>query len=280
MFEDCRVSVVLPALNEASNLPHVLPRIPDAVSEIILVDGKSTDGTAEVARRLKPDVRIIHQDGRGKGNALACGFAAATGDIIVMLDADGSTRPEEIPHFVDILKSGADFAKGSRFLEGGGSSDISLVRRIGNRILAASVNLLYRTNYSDLCYGYNAFWARLLSHLQVDCDGFEVETLINVRAARAGLRVVEVPSYEDERLYGSSKLHVVRDGLRVLRTIVCERFRDVLQRPSIAAVEGEPVRSHRVWAPVRALRPPVSPQPRPDASAESTVQACGRSESS
>jgi glycosyltransferase involved in cell wall biosynthesis len=225
-----RVSVVVPALNEAENLPHVLPRIPAEVFEVILVDGHSTDGTATVARRLRPDIRLVRQLGRGKGDALAAGFSAARGEIIVMLDADGSARPEEIPGFVDVLMRGADVAKGSRFLEGGGSADITHLRRLGNRTLGGLVNMLFGTRYSDLCYGYNAFWARCLPHLQVDCDGFEVETLINVRAAKASLCIVEVPSYEDRRLFGVSNLNAVRDGLRVLKLILSERFGSGLRR--------------------------------------------------
>jgi Glycosyl transferase family 2 len=219
------ISVVIPTLNEAANLPHVLTRLPASVDEVVLVDGHSTDDTIKVARAIRPDVRVVLQDGRGKGNALACGFAAAAGDIIVMLDGDASTDPAEIPRFVEVLLAGNDFAKGSRFAPGGSSADITGVRRLGNRALLALVNLLFGTRYSDLCYGYNAFWRDCLAHMQVTCDGFEVETLINVRVARAGLRVAEVPSVEHERLFGESKLHAVRDGLRVLRTIVTERFR-------------------------------------------------------
>jgi glycosyltransferase involved in cell wall biosynthesis len=219
-----RVSVVVPALNEAENLPHVLPRIAPEY-ELVLVDRGSVDATVEVARQLRPDVRVVTQDRRGKGNALACGFAAATGEVIVMLDADGSARPEEIPQFVDILCRGADFAKGSRSLAGGGSADITRFRRFGNWLLGALVNLLFRTRYTDLCYGYNAFWSRWLPALEVDCDGFEVETLMHLRAAKAGLVVVEVPSYEDARLFGASNLRAIPDGLRVLRTILVERLR-------------------------------------------------------
>jgi hypothetical protein len=87
------------------------------------------------------------------------------------------------------------------------------------------VNTLFGTRYSDLCYGYNAFWSHCLAHMQVTCDGFEVETLINVRVARAGLSVAEVPSVEHARIHGESKLNAVRDGLRVLRTILSERVR-------------------------------------------------------
>jgi len=219
------ISVVIPALNEAANLPHVFERLPDCVDEVVLVDGYSIDDTIAVAQELRPAVRVVLQGGRGKGNALACGFAAARGDIIVMLDADGSTDPAEILQFVAPLLAGADFAKGSRFISGGGTADITLVRRAGNRLLVLVTNLLWRTRYTDLCYGYNAFWRRCLASLQVDCDGFEVETLINVRIARAGLRTVEVPSREAERIHGESKLCAFRDGRRVLRTIVQERFR-------------------------------------------------------
>jgi glycosyltransferase involved in cell wall biosynthesis len=231
-----RVSVVIPTLNEAENLPHVFPRLPDGLHEVIIVDGRSTDGTVEVARRLRPDVRIVMQDGKGKGNALVAGFAAATGDIFVMLDADGSTDAAEIPRFVSALCNGADFVKGSRFAQGGASSDITFTRRLGNRGLNALVNALYGTSYTDLCYGYNAFWARCLPYMRVDCDGFEVETLINVRIAKGGLIIHEVPSYERDRIHGTSNLHAVRDGSRVLRTIALERVSAASRRSVTARI--------------------------------------------
>src|SRR5579872_3443571 len=218
-----RVSVVIPALNEAKNLPHVLSRLPDGLHEVILVVGDSTDGTPGVALHYCPDIRLIKQRGRGKGNALAEGFAAATGDIIVMLDADGSADAEEIPRFVGALLAGADFAKGSRFLHGGGSEDITRFRRLGNRGLMWIVNASFGTRYTDLCYGFNAFWAKHLNVIDVDCDGFEVETLMNCRVAKAGLRVWEVPSFEFARIHGTSNLRSFRDGWRVLTTIASER---------------------------------------------------------
>jgi glycosyltransferase involved in cell wall biosynthesis len=219
------ISVVIPTLNEAANLPHVFDRLPSCIDEVVVVDGHSIDDTIAVARTLRPDARVLLQDGRGKGNALACGFAAATGDVIVMLDADGSTDPAEIPLFVEALMAGHDFAKGSRFMPGGDSADITPIRRLGNLALSWLVNVLFRTRYSDLCYGYNAFWRHCLPYLHVTCSGFEVETLINIRVARARLSVAEIPSIEYERLFGESNLKAVRDGLRVLRTIVTERLR-------------------------------------------------------
>jgi glycosyltransferase involved in cell wall biosynthesis len=219
-----RVSVVIPTLNEEKNLPHVFARLPDGLHEVIVVDGRSTDDTVAVARRLRPDVRVVMQPGRGKGNALAAGFAACTGEVVVSMDADGSTDPAEIPRFVAALCHGADFVKGSRFAQGGASSDITWTRRLGNRGLNALVNALYGTSYTDLCYGFNAFWARCLPYMRVDCDGFEVETLVNVRIAKAGLVIHEVPSYERDRIHGTSNLNAVRDGTRVLRTIASERM--------------------------------------------------------
>lgn len=217
-----RVSVVMPALNEASNLPRVLEKLPTDIFEVILVDGHSEDDTVWVARRFRPDIRVIYQGGQGKGNALVCGFAAARGDVIVTLDADGSTKPEEIPRFIEALRHGADFAKGSRFAPGGGSADITALRKGGNLALVHLVNMLFRTRFTDLCYGFNAFWTRCLPRLEVNSDGFEVETLINIRAARSGLKVAEVPSFERGRLHGLSNLRAWSDGLRVLRTVLSE----------------------------------------------------------
>src|SRR3989440_4747237 len=224
-----RISVVIPALNEAPNLRHVLPLIPWSVHEIILVDGYSTDDTIAVVQQLRPTIRppihIIKQAGKGKGNALQAGFAASTGDIIVTLDADGSTDPREIPLFVEALNRGNDFAKGSRSILGGGSHDFTLLRRLGNYGLRKLVNMLFWTRFSDLCYGYNAFWKYCLDYIEIDCDGFEVETLIHLRIHRAHLKIIEIPSIEYRRIYGKSNLNAFRDGWRVLRTIVRERSR-------------------------------------------------------
>jgi len=243
-----RVSVVIPALNEARNLPHVFSRLPAGLHEVIVVDGRSVDGTQAIARQLRPGARIITQTRRGKGNALACGFAAATGDIIAMVDADGSADPAEIPRFVGALLAGADYAKGSRFTAGGGSSDITRLRRAGNRLLNGLVNTLCRTRYSDLCYGFNAIWRCHLPVLGLDAesaapadgthlwgDGFEVETLINIRIAQADLKVTEVPSYEHSRIHGVSNLNAFSDGLRVLRTILVERYQARSQKTATAS---------------------------------------------
>jgi glycosyltransferase involved in cell wall biosynthesis len=230
-----RISVVIPALNEAENLRYVLPLIPSIVSEVILVDGHSIDDTLTVVERLRTtiqsEIHIINQIGKGKGDALQAGFAASTGDIIVMLDADGSTDPKEIPFFVEALNRGNDFAKGSRSILGGGSHDFTLLRRLGNYGLRKLVNMLFWTRFSDLCYGYNAFWRYCLDYIEVDCDGFEVETLIHLRVHKANLRIIEVPSIEYRRIYGKSNLRAFRDGWSVLRTIVIERSKNFSPLP-------------------------------------------------
>jgi glycosyltransferase involved in cell wall biosynthesis len=249
------VSIVIPAKNEARNLPHVFSALDTEHYEVILVDGDSRDDTVAVAKELCPDITVIGQTRKGKGNALACGFAEASGDFIVMLDADGSTDPAEIPRFVEALKQGADFAKGSRFMPGAGSSDISRLRQVGNYFLNKIVNLIYGTRYTDLCYGYNAFRRQCLSVIDLGVgeassdgtmlwgDGFEVETLINVRIAKAGLVVAEVPSFEHSRHYGDSNLNAFSDGIRVLRTIHAERKRGARKAARIGATSARDVSS-------------------------------------
>lgn len=225
MGDRVSVSVVIPTLNEADNLPYVLPEIPGWVQEIVLVDGGSTDGTVRVAKELRNDVVIIEDLTPGKGNALRRGFDAATGDIIVMIDADGSMNPNEIAVFVGVLLAGADFAKGSRFLHGAGTADMEWYRRAGNAALTWMVRLSFGGRYSDLCYGYNAFWKSALDPMALDADGFEIETMMNIRALTCGLDVIEVPSFEAERIHGTSNLNTVTDGWRVFRTIVKERLK-------------------------------------------------------
>ncbi|HUY79938.1 MAG TPA: glycosyltransferase [Ktedonobacterales bacterium] len=219
-----RISVLIPARNEALNLPHVLARIPASVGEVILVDGNSRDATVAVAQALRPGIIVVRQRKRGKGDAIRCGLAATHGDIIVLLDADGSTDPQEIDEFIAPLLAGADFVKGSRFAAGGGSADITAVRRLGNAALNGLVNVLFGASFTDLCYGYNAFWRECLECFTVDCDGFEVETQLNLRAHKANLHIVEAPSYEHLRIHGESNLNAIRDGWQVLKMIIQEWF--------------------------------------------------------
>jgi glycosyltransferase involved in cell wall biosynthesis len=217
-----RISLVIPAMNEAENLRTLLPAIPTSVDEVIVVDGQSQDHTLEVVRQILPSAVIVMQTNTGKGAALLEGFAAATGEIIVILDADGSNDPTEIDKFVAAMERGADLVKGSRFCKGGGSADITWFRALGNHGLRMVVNVLYRARFTDLCYGMMAIRARCLAQLELDCQGFEMDIQIIVRALRARLRVVEVPSFESKRRFGESNLKPIRDGTRILRQIIHE----------------------------------------------------------
>jgi glycosyltransferase involved in cell wall biosynthesis len=215
---------VIPAKNEAANIPWVLARIPRWVDEIIIVDGLSTDGTVDVARECVPDVMVVLETRRGKGAAVRAGFAAATGDIVVMIDADGSMDPGEIGRYVQSVEDGADLAKGSRKLAGGGSADLTLLREFGNRCLLVGANGMFGTRFSELCYGFMALRRSRIAALALVSDGFEIETEIVVRAVRCGLKVAEVPSFEAPRRAGTSNLSVGRDGLRILRTLLTVRL--------------------------------------------------------
>jgi len=217
-----RVTLVVAARNEARNLPWVLQQIPAGIDEVLVIDGDSTDATSLIARHHLPQARVIPQCGPGKGNALRTGFRYATGDLIVTLDADGSMSPQEIPHCVHFLENGYDFVKGSRFVAGGGSLDLTRVRSLGNHALMTLVSRLYGYRRTDLCYGFCAFRRCFLDHLDLRSTGFEIEAEMIVRALRAGLRVAEVPSLELPRRSGRSNLNALRDGHRVLRTVLRE----------------------------------------------------------
>ncbi|MFE1548689.1 glycosyltransferase family 2 protein [Streptomyces sp. NPDC058718] len=235
------VSLVIPALNEARNIPWVFEQIPDCVGEVLLIDGDSHDATVRVATRILPTVRSLKQGGKGKGNALRTGFLAARGDYVVMMDADGSMSPAEIPHFVHFLENGYDFVKGSRFVEGGGSLDITRFRKLGNHALLALVNRLYDATLTDLCYGFCAFRRSFLDQLDLHATGFEIEAEMIVHALRSGLRIAEVPSLELPRRNGRSNLHAISDGRRVLRTLLSER-------PGVQPASAEPASAQPVSA--------------------------------
>lgn len=225
------VSVIVPSMNETENLLLLLPRIPEEY-EVVVVEGCDLDYTREFVRRVRPAATVISQSRRGKGNALLCGCEEATGEYLIMLDADGSADPAEIPAFVDALRAGADMAKGSRYMRAGGSDDLTLLRSNGNVGFTVLTNLLFRTRFTDLCYGYNAFTRDMVPRFELPetderngakwGDGFEIETLFACRAALSGAKIVEVPSYEYDRVHGTSNLNAWRDGKRVLRTIVHE----------------------------------------------------------
>lgn len=253
------ITVVVPTLNEARNLIHVLPRIPAWVDEVLIVDGRSSDDTIAEAQRLLPRVRIVEEPKPGKGQALLRGFRSATSDIVVAIDADGSMAPEDIPRYVYSLMAGADLVKGSRFLHGARTDDMGPLRRLGNRGLTEFVRQVYGGRYSDLCYGYFALWTDLIPYLEGDASGFEIETHISVRALAAGFEVVEVPTLEAERIHGVTNLNTFRDGFRVLRTIVRERGAFSETTLPVPCAERRPLQPALLAG---AKRPQADPTPK------------------
>jgi GT2 family glycosyltransferase len=218
-------TVVIPTLNEERSISELLLSLRKAgFSHILVIDGNSKDQTVEIAKRY--GVEVIYQNGRGKGAALvqAFGHEYLQGDLIVMMDADGSMNPDELPAFIEALEIGNDVAKGSRNLNGGGSEDMSLVRRIGNTFFVVLTNLLWSANYTDLCYGFAVFKKDAIRKLypNLRSKNFEIETEIFIKAKKYGLRIAEVPSIERRRKHGKSNLKALEDGLRILLTIVRE----------------------------------------------------------
>jgi glycosyltransferase involved in cell wall biosynthesis len=216
------VAVIIPTLNEAKNLPLVLPYLPmNWIDEVILVDGRSTDNTVEIAKRLLPSIKVVMETRKGKGIAMRSGYEASSSDILIVMDADGSNDPREIPRFVTALLEGADFVKGSRFAPGGGTTDMPQYRKLGNGFFVLLSNLLFGVKFTDLCYGYHAFWRYCLDTVVLkNYSGFEIDTALYLQAVRSRLRIVDVPSFEGFRFYGSGKLQTIPDGLRVLKTIL------------------------------------------------------------
>jgi glycosyltransferase involved in cell wall biosynthesis len=222
---DAKISIIIPTLNEARNIGHVICKLKQVgCHDILIVDGNSGDETAEYARKL--GAKVVTQNGRGKGLALRQAFCNGylAGDIVVILDADGSMDPEEIPKFVSAIESGAEVAKGSRFLLQGQSEDMSALRRVGNKLLVGLLNFLCSTTYTDLCYGYIAFSRSALRRIspRLTSDNFEIETEVCIKAKELGLKVVEVPSFEHMRRHGESNLNTFRDGFRILAFMVRE----------------------------------------------------------
>ncbi len=220
--QEKKISIIIPTLNEVLNIKEVFPNIPDFIDEIVVVDGNSTDGTIEEIMKFRKDAKIIVEKPRGKGSAMELGFKKATGDLLIMMDADGSHDPKEIPSLLEPILDGYDVSKGSRLLTGGGSADFTPFRRLGNGIFVAMVNIMFGANYTDLCYGYRAFKKEALEKIHCRSKGFEIETEQSILMKKAGLKIKEVPSFEARRINGNSNLNSFKDGFKILNIILKE----------------------------------------------------------
>ena len=223
--ENSDVTVIIPAFNEAHNIADVMHELVQmGYRNILVIDGNSRDRTIQVAKDM--GANVILQSGNGKGAALRQAFDhdGLDGEVIVMMDADGSMTAKEIPLFLEAMESGADLVKGSRFMLGGYSEDMSFIRRVGNQLFVSLVNLFWSADYTDLCYGFVAFRKDAIEKLckKLRSTSFEIETEIFIKAQKLGLNVVEVPSFEFRRRHGKSNLHTFKDGFRILKTIIGE----------------------------------------------------------
>ena len=219
-----RVTVLICSLNEGATVASVLSGVPRWVHEVLLVDGHSTDDTVDKARQVRPDIHVVYQPGKGKGEALRHGVQKASGDIIVTLDADGQTDPAEMPKFIEPLLDGYDWAKGSR-LTYGRPLNMPWHRWLGNRVLAITSNILYGTRYTDICSGYNAFRKEAFQHLKLSYDSFEMEQQMLVKIKKARMKVKEVAHLDVGRIDGVSKISSVKQGFIDWFVIISERFR-------------------------------------------------------
>lgn len=222
-----KVSVIFPTKNEEGCIGRVLREVPrEVVDEIIVIDGHSTDRTEEeVKAELRPSDRFVMQKGKGYGGAFREAFDIASGDVIIMMDADGSHDPKDLPAIVDKVERGYEYVMASRYAPGGRSDDDTFIRWFGNRFFTWLTNAVHSTRVTDSLYLYTAITREGLNKLNLTTDGFEFCTEILVKAHRAGLKFAEVPAVERARFAGKSKVNALWHGLKILRMIL-RRYRD------------------------------------------------------
>lgn len=214
-----KVSVVLPTLNEVGAIKSVLDDMPaDVVDEILVVDGHSTDGTPELVKKL--GYEVIVQEGRGCGDAFTTGVKHATGDVIILMDADGSHNPADIPKLLKCIDEGADAAFGSRYMPGSGSDDDTIIRYIGNKLFTFLLNKVQGVELTDGLFLYVAAKREVFEAIEMKSANFEYCVEFPIKVHKAGFRIAQVPCFEPKRLAGRSKVNAFYHGLRILWVIL------------------------------------------------------------
>lgn len=217
-----KVSLIIPVRNEEGCIGQVLREVSKRiVNEIIVVDGHSTDKTVKEAKKeLREKDKLIVQKGKGYGAAFIEGFQVASGDVIIMMDADGSHNPADIPFILAKIKEGYEYVMGSRYAIGGKSQDDTLIRWFGNQLFTKLTNIVHGTRVTDSLYLFTAITREGLDRLTLESPGFEFCTEILVKAHNARLRFMEVPAIERARYKGKSKVNAFFDGIKILRAIL------------------------------------------------------------
>jgi glycosyltransferase involved in cell wall biosynthesis len=228
-----RLSIVVPVFNERNTLVEIVRRmraveLPDSIErEIIVVDDGSDDGTRDVLKQLGDStVRVImHERNRGKGAAVRTGFANATGEYVLVQDADLEYDPEDWPKLLNpVLRGRTRVVYGSRFT--GERRNMLFMHWVGNRFLSLVTNVLYNTTLSDMETCYKLLDRRLLGELALSADHFDIEPEITAKILKRGIRIYEVPISYTGREFDEGKKITWHDGFAALWTLVKYRFRD------------------------------------------------------
>jgi len=214
------VSIIIPTKDEGQGIKSVIASVKKYSSEIIVVDANSNDGTKEVVTKNR--TRFYLDGGLGKGEAVRIGIKKAKGDIIIIFDSDGSPNANDIPKIIKEIKNGADVVITSR--RTGGSFDFELspsgiIRTFGSDLMAYLVNLKFKTNFSDVIYNFRGFRRNALKKLDLCANGFDIEQEMLVKSLYGNFKVVEIPSRENARKWGKSKLHTLT-GISLLYKLV------------------------------------------------------------
>jgi glycosyltransferase involved in cell wall biosynthesis len=226
-WDEVVVTVVVPCYNEIATVEELLRTVREVrlTLEVIVVDDGSVDGTRELLRRLDEegviDVLVFHERNRGKGAALRTGFDHATGDVVIVQDADLEYDPAEIPMLLQpILEGKADAVYGSRFLGGLQRRVLFFWHSVGNRLLTVLSNMMTDVNLTDMETCYKMVRRELLQSLPLTSDRFGIEPELTARLAQAGARIYELPISYDGRSYAEGKKIGWQDGVEALWCIV------------------------------------------------------------
>jgi len=225
-LEEFSVSVVIPVFNEELTIGDIVARTRSTLEqfklpyEVLVIDDGSVDRSAEIAQTS--EAHVLREAHQGKGHALRLGFERAKGDVIVTLDSDGSHQPEEIPLILRcMMEKKVDFAIGSRFFDTDvNNAKIPNVNRIGNRMFSDLIQLFTGVKISDSQSGFRAIKSSVIKKMRLNSRGYEVESEMLVKALKMGVRVAEIPVSFEQRTVGKSKLDPLKDGTKILYSII------------------------------------------------------------